>query len=112
VKTKKSKAGLGRKRQNRYPLEFKLRAVNLNIEEGYTAKLIAEELGVGYSTLAAWIKRYREEGKAGLEYRRPVPNVSRPAKISSAVKRKAVELKREDKTRGVRRRSKGVSPVE
>ena len=103
VNTKKKKSNPGKKKQNRYPLEFKLRAVRLRLEEGYTVKLIAEELGVGYSTLSSWIKRYREEGEAGLEFRTPAPNVSRRAQISPAVKDKAVELKKADSTRGVRR---------
>lgn len=103
MSTKKDKTSLGKKRQNRYSIEFKLRAVRLHLEEGYAAKLIAQELGVGYSTLSNWIKRYREDGEAGLEYRLPAPNVSRRVQMDPSVKKKAVELKKEDSTRGIRR---------
>lgn len=103
MSTKKSKTSLGKKRQNRYPFEFKLRAVKLHLEEGYTAKLVADELGIGHSTLSSWVKRYRADGEAGLEYRPPEPNVSRRVQIDPAVKRKAVELKKADSMRGVRR---------
>jgi len=64
VNTRKSKTSLGKKRRRRYPVEFKLRAVRLHLEEGYAAKLVAEQLGDGHSTLSNWIKRYREEGEA------------------------------------------------
>jgi transposase InsO family protein len=86
---------------NRYSLEFKLKAVKLHLEEGYTAKMVAEELGIGHSTMSGWIKRYKEEGEAGLEYRMPTPNT--PERISPAVKKKAVELKKADPQRGVKR---------
>jgi len=102
MSAKKSTTKARSKKTNRYSFEFKLRAVKLHLEEGYTAKMVADELGVGHSTMSGWIKRYREEGEAGLEYRLPVPNV--PVKrIDDAVKKKAVELKRTDPQRGVKR---------
>lgn len=56
-------------RQRRYPVEYKLREMRLYTESGYTRAMVAEELGVGQSTLASWAKRYREEGVEGLETR-------------------------------------------
>lgn len=88
-------------KRNRYSVEFKLRAVQLYTEEGYSADMVARELGVGKSSLSAWAKRYRENGVSGLE-----PCISLPAanpQISPAVKAKAVELKKEDPKRGSRR---------
>ena len=99
--TKQSRSKSGKSTPVRYPVEFKLRAVRLFIEEGYAAEMIATELGIGKSTLGHWVKRYRESGIAGLEPRVPVHN--RSAKVSPAVKKKAVELKKEDPQRGVRR---------
>ncbi len=65
--------------------------------------MVAQELGIGKSTLSSRTKRYREEGEAGLEYRYPVPNA--PKRINPAIKAKAVELKKEDPKRGNRPRS-------
>jgi transposase-like protein len=99
--TKKSGGKPRSKKQNRYPVEFKLQAVRLFTEENYTADMVASEQGIGKSTLSAWVRRYRESDVAGLEYRAPVPN--RHPKISPAVKSKAVELKQQDPKRGSRR---------
>jgi len=56
-------------KQNRYTAEFKCKAVKLYVEEGYPVAVVAEELGIGKSTLSAWARRYREDGLAGLERR-------------------------------------------
>jgi transposase InsO family protein len=85
-----------------YSVEFKLRAVKLFLEEGYTTELIAGELGIGKSTVTRWVKRYREYGIAGLQPRPTVPKTPQQ-KVSPAVKRKAVELKKQDPSRGSRR---------
>ena len=100
--TKKSTAKPRSKKQNRYSFEFRLRAVKLYLEEGYSAEMVAEELNIGRSTISAWVKHYREDGEAGLENHHPVVNAPQK-RISSAVKSKAVELKKEDPQRGVRR---------
>ena len=51
-------------KRNRYSVEFKLKAVKLYTEEGYSTEMVTGELGVGKSALATWTKRYREEGAA------------------------------------------------
>jgi len=88
-------------KRKRYSVEFKLKAVKLYTEEGYSTEMVARELGIGKNTLSTWTKRFREEGVAGLENRAPVP-VSR-RQIDPAVKEKAVELKKADPKRGSRR---------
>ena len=89
--TKKSRSKSGKSKQTRYPVELKLKAVKLFIEEGYATEMVATELGIGKSTLGNWVKRYRENGVAGLEPRPPV-HKNRP-KVDRSVKAKAVELK-------------------
>ena len=96
----KGRPQLGSKRKL-YAAEFKLRAVQLYTEEGYTADVLCGELGICKSSLSRWTKQYREEGAAGLENHLPVP-VSRQ-QIDPAVKEKAVELKKTDPKRGIRR---------
>jgi transposase InsO family protein len=74
--------------------------VKLYLEEGYGADLVAEELGIGRSTLTAWAKRYREQGEAGLQ---PVSSWKGRRQVSNEAKRKAVELKRQNPEYGSKR---------
>lgn len=43
-----------------YVKEFKVEAVNLVIERGYTIQEAATNLGVGKSTLAKWVRAYKQ----------------------------------------------------
>jgi transposase InsO family protein len=100
----KKKSGDSSKRSpkyKRYPPAFKLRVVKLYTEEGYTSEMIARELGICKSTVFTWTKRYREEGEAGLQDRPPVHR--KREQVGPSVKARAVELKRKDPQRGVRR---------
>jgi transposase InsO family protein len=99
-KGKKKSGGGSSGRSGPFSYDLKLRAVKLYLEEGYSKDLIAEELGVGKSTLTAWAKQYREEGEDGL---RPRPRRKGKPKVSPAAKRKAVELKRRNPEYGCRR---------
>ena len=92
-----------RSRPGPYTSDFKLRAIKLHLEEGYPIRTLAEELGIGKSTLSKWKRRYLEEGESGLINRWPgAQNPSKP-RINPAIKQKAVELKKEDPKRGSRR---------
>ena len=51
--------GKTNKRTVRYTYEFKLRAVKLHLEEGFTQDLVCQEMGMGKSTYCGWIKTYR-----------------------------------------------------
>ncbi len=69
------------KNQNRYSYQFKLKAVKLYLEEDYKAKFLAEQLGIGTTTLSAWTRQYRTLGEEGLrskEARKGIPQ-SNPA---------------------------------
>lgn len=95
-------------RRKCYPADFKVRAVKLHLEEGYSAAMVAAELGIGQSTLGHWIKRYREQGEAGLE---PRPRPKGRAQVAPGVKAKAVELKRKHPEHGSRRISQVLRRV-
>lgn len=43
-----------------YTEEFKKEAVRLALTSGLTRRQVAEDLGIGRSTLSAWIAAYRE----------------------------------------------------
>ena len=98
-KTTKGQSGSSG-RSGTFSFDVKLRAVKLYLEEGYSRDLIAEELGVGNSTLTGWAKQYREHGEEGL---RPALSRRGTARVSAAAKCKAVELKRQNPHYGSRR---------
>jgi transposase InsO family protein len=85
----------------RYPAEFRLRIVRLFLEENYTQRMIADEFGVGKSTIGHWVRRYRNEGEEGLRDR-PVPK-RKPTAKKSLVREKIVETKLANPRFGIRR---------
>jgi transposase-like protein len=60
------RGGRGEKTSRRYPTDFKLRAVKLRLEEGFSLALVSQELGVTPDTVLRWTSRYRKFGEAGL----------------------------------------------
>lgn len=87
-----------------YPHAFRLKAVRLRLEEGYSLNLIAQELGCTANSISRWVDCYERFGEAGLR-ERELPERSRKKRPrrSRAVVTKIHELKREDPSRGVRR---------
>ena len=94
----------GRKNKNakRYPFELKLKAVKLYLEEGFTNAEITQQLQLGPSTLAVWVRDYRASGEAGLKDRRPGPPDG-SAKLPPAVTEKIIALKKENPAFGIKR---------
>jgi transposase InsO family protein len=80
--------------------EERLRAVKLHLEEGFTQQLVAEEMGLSVAVITKWLQRYRLLGEEGL--RRPATGQRRP-RLPEPVRRKIVELKQEEPTRGIKR---------
>ena len=99
-KSDRKKGGKLSRRQGAHPFELKQRAVKLYLEEGYPAELVAEELGVGHSTLNAWAHRYREQGEDAL---RSHAGWRGRCQASAAAKQKAIELKRQNPAFGTKR---------
>lgn len=92
--------GGARKKGVRRSFEERLRAVKLHLEEGFTQRLVAEELGVTLKGVQRWLVAYRRHGEEGLKDRKGGPSARR---LPEAVKDKILELKREEPTRGVKR---------
>src|SRR5688500_13879137 len=90
------------KTTNRYPFEFKRRAVGLFLEEGFTRNAIAAELDISLATLVRWVTRYRQLGEQGLHDEATGPHPGQP-KLPPAVTGKILELKKENPTFGVKR---------
>lgn len=51
------------KEQRKYDREFKLNAVKLYRESGKTLENLGQDLGVPKTTLAGWIKEFKEQGE-------------------------------------------------
>src|SRR5579872_2167115 len=86
--------------QRRYPAAFKLRAVKLHLEEGFTYALIAQELGVTSHSLERWVQRYRQSGEEGLKDLKTGPGGSR---LPGPVRDKILELKKQEPAFGIKR---------
>ena len=74
-----------------YAYAFRLRAVQLYVEEGYAPSLVAREMGCSEHALYEWARNYREYGEAGLKPKRRQPGKTG---IPPAVKDKIVEIKK------------------
>jgi transposase InsO family protein len=94
--------GLSRRGSQPYPLEFRRKLVKLRLEEGYPAHLIAREAGISQSVLSGWIRRYRQQGEAGLQPLIGGCKTGTP-KVAAAVKAQMVALKLQHPHFGVKR---------
>jgi len=80
--------------------EFKLRVVQLYLEEGYQAALLSKEFKVSEYSIYRWSKLYRQFREKGLD-----PRIRKPAKRkqSKSVKKKIVSIRKENPSHGSRR---------
>jgi transposase InsO family protein len=105
---KKPRLHGGRKAKStgsRYTFEFKLKAVKLSLEEGFSHALICKEMGMCESSLAVWLGAYRRHGEAGL-LPRPLPppgGGGGRGRLHGPVEAKIVELKRQNPWWGSKR---------
>ena len=53
-----------KKRTQEYPADFKTQAVQLAITSGKSRRVVADELGVGMSTLSKWVKQHHRTSNA------------------------------------------------
>lgn len=53
-----------------FSIDFKMKAIELYSHRGIGSELIGKELGVAYSVIDRWIKKYENEGILGLQEKR------------------------------------------
>ena len=92
-----------------YPLEVRLKAVRLYLEEGLSAKLVSREVGIHPSQLYDWAKRYKNGGEAGLVPRQG--RGSHPQRPPHVLRQKIAEVKRQNPSFGVKRISQWLRRV-
>lgn len=93
--------GARKNRGVRYPAQFRVKAVKLVCEEGFPHELVCEQLGIGTSTLSAWLARYRSLGEEGLQYIRPA-NIGLD-RLPAAVTEQILKLKEQNPGFGAKR---------
>src|SRR5215471_10968375 len=93
----------------RYAFEFKLKAVRLHLQEGFSRQLVLEETGVSQQALSNWISQYRAFGEEGLKAHTPA--ALREPKLPAAVTEQIVQLKKENPGFGVKRISQWLRRV-
>ncbi len=83
----------GKRVVRQYPMEFKVDAVKLLEEKGYTVSEAANSLGIPQANLTKWRKQYRE-GRLLPGYKRaqPTPEETELRRLQGEVKRLEMEL--------------------
>jgi len=84
-----------------YPYEVRRRVVQLHLEEGHTAKVIAREMGISMEAIYEWTKLYRQYGEQGLKSKNARKGGG--TKLPAAVHEKITELKQAEPEHGARR---------
>ena len=99
-RTKRKAKNLTGKSAPPFPKEFKLRVVQLYLEEGYRASLLSKEFKVSEYSIYRWSRLYRQYGEKWLE-----SGIRKPAgrKQSKSVKKKIVAIRKENSSHGSRR---------
>ena len=90
----------GKKVVTRYGYVIRRKAVQLHVEEGIPAVLVAKELGISDTSVENWTRKYRKHGDAGLHDEKPG---GKKKGLPDAVVDKIGDLKKADPTRGSRR---------
>lgn len=79
-----------------YPPEFKVEAVKLVLQQGYTCKQAGQQLGVPKKTLANWVRPHRKRDRsaqiaAGLKVDDPQALKARIAELEKQLRRTEME---------------------
>ena len=89
-----------------YSPDFRLRAVQLYLKGDHSLSLICRELDIDKNSLFHWVKRYQQEGSAGLRNR---PSGRRGLKrLPAPITDKILDLKRQHPAFGVQRISQAL----
>lgn len=91
----------GRRPRQPWPLEVRLRVARAVVEEGMAVAAVARAVGIGTTTAAEWVKRYRHGGVDALLP--PTPPVTLPPRAADARREAVVGIRRAHPEVGARR---------
>ena len=80
-----------KKRTQEYPADFRTQAVQLALTSSKSRRILADELGVGMSTLSKWVKQHRRTPNAAQTIS-PISGLTTEQALEQEVRR----LKREN----------------
>jgi len=92
--------GRRKKLSRRYPLEAKLKAVRLRLEEGFKLEDVCAEMGMVPSCLSRWVQLYKQFGEVGLQEATARP---RQPRLPEAISQKILALKQQHPSFGIKR---------
>ena len=79
-------------KRKKYTKEFKLDAISLVLEQGYTRTEAAQSLGINYTMLGRWIKEHQtDEGQAFRGNGKLTPKQEEIRKLKAQVKQLEME---------------------
>jgi transposase InsO family protein len=84
-----------------YPVDYKLKAVKMHLEDGTSQDIIARQMGVAQSSMVRWVSLYRSGGVAALARKNSRKKSS--GKMPAAVKERIVAMKRAEPHDGTHR---------
>ena len=84
-------------KRRKYPKEFKLDAINLVLEQGYSQAEAARSLGINSNMLSRWIRQYQSDNTNGQASFRGNGGITAEQKEIKELKKKVrqLELERE-----------------
>ena len=98
--TKTRQSTLRGRHRHFYPVDYKLKAVKMHLEDDVSQGIVAEQMGVCRSAMGRWVRQYRSGGAAGLADK---PRRKSKARIPAAVKERIVAMKQADPHQGIHR---------
>jgi len=97
---KSRQSALKGRRRHSYPVNYKLKAVKMHLDDGAAQWIVAQQMGVCLSAMVRWVSLYRSGGVAALADK---PRKKSPGKIPVAVKERIVAMKKAEPHDGTHR---------
>ena len=97
---KPRRSSLSGRHRHSYPVDYKLKAVKMYLDDGAAQWIVAKQMGVCQSAMVRWVSLYRSGGVSALADK---PRKKSQGKIPAAVKERIVAMKRAEPRDGTHR---------
>lgn len=91
---------LSGRQRHYYPVDYKLKAVKMHLEDGAAQWIVAKQMGVCQSAMVRWVSQYRSGGVAALAEK---PRKGSSAKLPAVVKERIIAMKKAEPDHGTHR---------